>query len=257
MNLAAKNISITRDHKPILKNVDILVRDREFVGLLGPNGSGKSTLLKSIYRTMKPDVGWISLENQDVYELSARQVARRMAVVRQESSIEFDFSVREMVMMGRFPHKSVFQSDSKEDEELVEETLARVGLNGFANRRFMTLSGGEKQRVFIARALAQQAKCLVLDEPTNHLDIHSQLQVMAILKELRCTVFTALHDLNIASVYCDRIYFVKSGEIVASGSPSEIFQPHLIRDVFGVECEVYIHPRTSKPHIVFLSAAES
>lgn len=129
-------------------------------------------------------------------------------------------------------------------------------MQDFADRSFTTLSGGEKQRVLIARALVQQAKLLVLDEPTNHLDIHSQLQIMAILKKLRCTVLTALHDLNIAAVYCDRLYIVKSGEIVASGTPAEVLQPQLINDVFGVECEVSIHPRTSKPHIVFLSATD-
>ncbi|PWA12195.1 ABC transporter [Pueribacillus theae] len=256
MNLAAKNVSLTLNDNPILNNMDILVRNQEFVGLLGPNGSGKSTFLKSIYRTMKPDVGWISLANQDIYKLPPRKVARQMAVVRQESAIEFDFSVREIVMMGRFPHKSAFQSDTKQDEELVNETLARVGMQDFAERSFTTLSGGEKQRVLIARALAQQAKLLVLDEPTNHLDIHSQLQIMAILKKLRCTVLTALHDLNIAAVYCDRLYIVKSGEIVASGTPAEVLQPQLINDVFGVDCEVSIHPRTAKPHIVFLSAIE-
>lgn len=256
MNLTAKNISLTLNEKPILNNMDIHVRNQEFVGLLGPNGSGKSTFLKSIYRTMKPDVGWISLANQDIYQLPPRKVAQQMAVVRQETAIEFDFTVREMVMMGRFPHKSALQQDTKQDEQLVYETLAQVGMQDFAERSFTTLSGGEKQRVLIARALAQQAKFLVLDEPTNHLDIHSQLQIMAILKKLGCTVLTALHDLNIASVYCDRIYLVKSGEIVASGTPSEIFQPPLIRKVFGVECEVSIHPRTLKPHIVFLSAID-
>src|SRR5699024_8641591 len=127
-----------------------------------------------------------------------RQVALQMAVVRQESAVEFDFTVREIVTMGRFPHKSVLEMDTKYDEALVNDTLARVGMHHFADRSFMTLSGGEKQRVLIARALAQQAKILVLDEPTNHLDIHSQLQIMSILKKLKCTVLTALHDLNIA-----------------------------------------------------------
>lgn len=220
------------------------------------DGSGKSTLLKSIYRILKPTAGFISLNDEDIYRLSSKEAAQRMAVVRQESPVEFDFTVREMVMMGRYPYKSFLQSDTKKDEEIIHQALCDVGMHHFADRGYMTLSGGEKQRVLIARALAQQARFLVLDEPTNHLDIHYQLLIMDIVKSSNVTVFAALHDLNVAAAYCDRLYIVKSGRIVAAGTPAEVLHPDLISDVFEVDCEVSIHPVTGRPHIVFFSAIQ-
>lgn len=255
MKLVAENISVEVEKKTILSNVGVEVSAGEFVGLIGPNGSGKSTLLKSIYRAMKPNAGWISLDGDDVYRLSARENAQRMAVVRQESSVEFDFSVMEIVMMGRSPHKRLFQSDSEADSQICEEALVRVGMESYATRSFFSLSGGEKQRVLIARALVQRAKFLVLDEPTNHLDVRYQLQVMDLVRTLGITVLSALHDLNIAAMYCDRLYVINGGKIVASGPPEDILHPRLIRDVFGVETEVTTHPITGKKHVYFFSEA--
>lgn len=240
-------------HKEILREIDVHVERREMVGLLGPNGSGKSTLLKSIYRALKPNAGFISLNDEDIYRLSSRETAKRMAVVRQESPVEFEFTVREMVMMGRYPHKSFLQSDSEQDEEMIQQALHDVGMRDVAERSYMTLSGGEKQRVLIARAIVQQARFLVLDEPTNHLDIHYQLMIMDIVKALNVTVFAALHDLNVAAAYCDRLYVIESGQVVAAGTPAEVLTPGFIRDVFKVNCEVSIHPTAGRPVIVFLS----
>src|SRR5699024_3522988 len=254
MELEVNNISLQINERQILENIKLHVESREMVGLLGPNGSGKSTLLKNIYRTLKPDSGWVSLQGNDVNQLRSKTVAKQMAVVRQESTIQFDFTVREIVAMGRFPHRSSWQSNSSEDEQIINNTLVRVGMNEFSERHFNTLSGGEKQRVLIARALAQQAKLIVLDEPTNHLDIHSQIQIMDILKSLNCSVLTALHDLNIAAFYCDRLYIMQDGKLVATGTPEEVLQPSIINKVFNVNCEVMIHPKTLKPHIMFLSA---
>lgn len=257
MNLHVENISVELEKKTILRDVSLKVRSGEFVGLIGPNGSGKSTLLKSIYRALKPRCGFISLDGADVYELSARQSAQRMAVVRQESSIEFDFTVMEIVMMGRSPHKKLFQSDTAADSRIGEEALERVGMQEYASRSFFSLSGGEKKRVLIARALAQQAEFLVLDEPTNHLDVRYQLQVMNLVKTLGITVFSSLHDLNMAAMYCDRLYVLSGGELVASGTPEEVLEPGVIRDVFGVETEVVTHPGTGKKHVYFFSEAVS
>ncbi|MFC4770250.1 ABC transporter ATP-binding protein [Effusibacillus consociatus] len=253
MNLLVENISITIEKKNLLRNIGLQVETGEFIGLIGRNGSGKSTLLKSVYRIMKPDAGIISLDGEDIFRLSPRQTAQRMAVVRQEAPVEFDFTVREIVKMGRSPHKRLLQSDSTDDQDIVNDSLSRVGMRDLADQSYMTLSGGEKQRVLIARALAQQAKFLVLDEPTNHLDIRYQLQIMDLLKDLKITVLAALHDLNIAGVYCDRLYVIESGEIVTSGTPEEVLRPELLRNVFGVETEVIIHPITGKPHITFFS----
>ncbi|MED1725363.1 heme ABC transporter ATP-binding protein [Brevibacillus parabrevis] len=255
MNLNVENITVGLENKTILHNVSLTVRSGEFVGLIGPNGSGKSTLLKSIYRVLKPRSGLISLDDDNVYQLSARQNAQRMAVVRQESSVEFDFTVMEIVMMGRSPHKRLFQTDTTADSRICEESLERVGMQAYAERSFFSLSGGEKQRVLIARALVQQAEFLVLDEPTNHLDVRYQLQVMDLVKTLGITVFSSLHDLNIAAMYCDRLYVIRDGELVASGTPDEVLEPGLIRDVFGVETEVITHPRTGKKHVYFFSEA--
>jgi iron complex transport system ATP-binding protein len=183
--------------------------------------------------------------------LMRRKVGRRMGVVQQETNTEFEFTVREMVLMGRSPHKGMFDRDSEEDFRIVEEALERVDMLPFAGRSFPTLSGGEKQRVLIARALAQQARFLVLDEPTNHLDIRYQLEMLDLVKGLSVTTLAALHDLNLAAYYCDRLYMLHSGEVVASGAPQEVLHPGLIRTVYGVGSEVRVHPLTGKPHITF------
>ncbi|MEJ8547459.1 heme ABC transporter ATP-binding protein [Brevibacillus borstelensis] len=256
MNLIAEQVSIALDGKEILDHVSLRAKPGTFVGLIGPNGSGKSTLLKSVYRAKKPDAGLVTLDGEDIYRLSPRETAQRMAVVRQEGTVEFDFTVKEIVLMGRSAHKRLFQQDTEEDHWLVQRALIRTGMQDFAERSFLSLSGGEKQRVLIARALVQEAKLLVLDEPTNHLDIRYQLQIMDLLKSLRLTVLAALHDLNIAAAYCDQIYVIQNGRIAAAGTPEQVMHPEMLREVFGVETEVYIHPKTRKKHIVFFSAME-
>jgi iron complex transport system ATP-binding protein len=253
VNLAVTNVSISLNQQDILHQVSIAAEKKELVGILGPNGSGKSTLLKSIYRFLKPDAGIISLNGENIYQLSSRQTARQMAVVRQESPVEFDFIVQEIVAMGRSPHKSLLERDTENDRKIIAQALNRVGMESFSERNYATLSGGEKQRVLIARALAQQAKIFVLDEPTNHLDIYYQLEIMDIVKTLNITVIAALHDLNIAAAYCDRLFVINAGKIVAQGTPQTVLNPSLIYDVFGVESEVVIHPVTDKPHIIFYS----
>lgn len=256
MTLHTSQMAVEIADRMILEQIDLQVKPGAFVGVIGPNGSGKSTLLKTIYRVRKPDAGVVTLDGEDIYRLTPREAAQRMAVVRQESSAEFDFSVREIVMMGRTAHKRLFQSDTARDRELVETALARTGMQDFAERSFLSLSGGEKQRVMIARALAQEARLLVLDEPTNHLDIRYQLQIMEILKSLRLTVLAALHDLNIAAMYCDQLYVLCEGRIAAAGAPQDVLTPKLIREVFGVETEVFVHPRTQKKHIVYLAGID-
>ncbi len=254
MNLRVEDVSWSVDSQPILQEVGAEVGAGEFVGILGPNGSGKSSLLRSIYRALKPDAGYISLNGDDVWKLDPREAARRTAAVLQESPGEFDFVVWEMVLMGRTPHKKMFSRETDEDHALVESALAQVGMLDFAERSFATLSGGEKQRVLIARALAQQARFLVLDEPTNHLDVRYQLEILDLVRGLQVTTFAALHDLNLAAAYCDRVYIIAEGRIVAAGTPEAVLQPELIRNVFGVDAEVQIHPRTGKLHIVYLPA---
>lgn len=222
----------------ILKGIDLRIDDRELVGVIGPNGSGKSTLLKCIYRVLKPSGGAVYLDGRDLNGYTYRESARRLAVVAQHNYYNFDFCVRDVVLMGRAPHKRALDRDNAEDYRIVAGALETVGMSGFANRSFSTLSGGEQQRVILARALAQQTPCLILDEPTNHLDIKYQLQLMDLVRGLDRTVIAAVHDLNIAAMYCDRLYAVKGGQIVGQGAPGELLTPDFIREVYEVDARI-------------------
>ena len=251
MTLNVHGVGWSVDAQRIIDDIRLSVETGEFVGLLGPNGSGKSTLLRCIYRSLKPDAGTISLDGADLLAMPPRDAARRMAVVLQEAQIQFDFTVQEMVLMGRTPHKSGFDPDTSDDWEIVADALAQVNMLDFNERSFGTLSGGEKQRVLIARALAQQSQFLVLDEPTNHLDIRYQLEILDIVRELRVTTLAALHDLNLATLYCDRLYVLCEGRVVASGAPDEVVTADLIYEVYGVRADVATDPTTGRTHITY------
>lgn len=255
MNMKVEKLSFSIQDKRLIESISLEIREGELAGLIGPNGSGKSTLLKNIYRVLKPDKGGVYLNGQDLFRMPIKETARQMAVVSQETNSAFDFLVKDIVMMGRAPHKRLLEVDSRKDHEIVERALTQVGMQHAASSSFATLSGGEKQRVLIARALAQEAGFLILDEPTNHLDIRYQLQMMDLVKALKLTSFAALHDLNIASCYCDRIYVLKEGKLVASGSPDEVMRTDLLRSVFGVSTHISRHPLTGKPLITFLPEA--
>jgi iron complex transport system ATP-binding protein len=252
MNIEVECVTFSIHDKRLIDGICLQVKAGELVGLIGPNGSGKSTLLKNMYRVLKPDSGLVTLDGQDMLRMKYKETARQMAVVSQDAPQTFDFSVRDIVLMGRHSHKKLLEADTVVDHELVEQALERVGMDAQADQGFATLSGGEKQRVLIARALAGQARFLVLDEPTNHLDIRYQLQILDLVKTLRITTLAALHDLNLAAFYCDRMYVLKEGKVVASGITEDVLQPDLLWSVFGVETEICIHPKTGKPNITFL-----
>lgn len=222
MNLSTENIRLSYGAQEILKGVSINGNTGEFIGIIGPNGSGKSTLLKCIYRILKPHAGQVFLDGEELSGISIRNSAKKMAVVAQHNYYNFDFSVMEVVLMGRAPHKKTMERDNAKDFQIAQKALETVEMEGFANRSFSTLSGGEQQRVILARALAQQTPCLILDEPTNHLDITHQIQLMKIVKNLKVTVISAVHDLNIAAMFCDRLYVLQDGEIVGQGTPQDI-----------------------------------
>ena len=251
MRLQVDRVNWSVEGRPILRDVSLSVEQGSITGLIGPNGSGKSTLLRCIYRALRPDSGTISLDGDDLRGLDSRETARRIAVVLQEYPSDFQFTVGEIVSMGRNPHKGMFDRDTTSDRTIIRQALARVGLAGFSHRNFNTLSGGEKQRVVIARTLTQQARFLVLDEPTNHLDIRYQLETMELVKGLGLTTLAALHDLNIAATYCDFIHVIDRGQIVASGRPEDVLHPQLIEDVFGVGATVGADPLTGRPSIKF------
>ena len=238
MEIRASDVRAVLGGSQILRGVDLRAERGELVGIIGPNGSGKSTLLKCIYRVLQPSGGAVYLDGRALSEYSYKASARRVAVVAQHNYYNFDFSVQDVVMMGRAPHKRALDRDNAQDRQMAARALETVGMADFARRSFSTLSGGEQQRVILARALAQDTPCLILDEPTNHLDIKFQLQLMDIVKGLDRTVIAAIHDLNIAAMYCDRLYAVREGGVVASGRPEEVLTPELIRAVYEVEAQV-------------------
>lgn len=251
MRIDVKDVGISVPKKRIVDNATLHVDEGEFVGLIGPNGSGKSTLLKSIYRVMKPDSGDISIDESSLLDMSMKESALALAVVTQHNYYNFDFKVSEVVFMGRTPHKKSMEMDNSEDLRIVEDALSKVNMLDLKDRSFSSLSGGEQQRIILARALAQQTPCLILDEPTNHLDIKYQLEVLDIVKSLGCTAICALHDLNLAAQYCDRIYIMKDGHIVANGTPQEVITESMIQEIYGVKASVTIHPVTKQLNVVY------
>ncbi|MBQ9436832.1 MAG: ABC transporter ATP-binding protein [Lachnospiraceae bacterium] len=252
MKLNVDKIKYTIDGKVIVDGVSLGVEEGSFVSLVGPNGCGKSTLLKNIYKVYKPDSGKVFIDGRDTSEMSAKETAREMSVMQQENNVEFDMTVFDMVMLGRFAHQRLFHNDMAAEKKIVLAGLEEVGLSGYEERSFLSLSGGEKQRTLVARALVQQAKLIVLDEPTNHLDIGYQYQIMNILKKQKLTVFSSIHDLNVASCYCDRIILMKKGKIVDVGTPAEMFVPEKIKLLFGVDTQINTNSATGKPNIVFI-----
>ena len=252
MDVRTDRVYVSVPSKKIVEGATIDVSPGEFVGLIGPNGSGKSTLLKSIYRVMKKDSGEIDLGGESIDSMSYRDSAMRMAVVTQHNYFNFEFKVEDVVFMGRTPHKGPMEMDSSEDRRIVEEALDRVNMLEMKDRAFATLSGGEQQRIMLARALAQDTPILILDEPTNHLDIKYQLEVLDIVKELGCTTLCALHDLNLAAQYCDRLYVLKDGHIISSGRPEDVITPQMIKEVYGVDAIVEKHPVTGLLNIVYI-----
>lgn len=255
MRMKIEDLCYSYGEKPAVDKVSLTVQEGEFVGLIGPNGSGKSTLLKNVYRALTPDSGRILLDGEDLWKMSHRKSAQKLAVVGQENEVPFAFSVEEMVAMGRSPFKRLFETDSRHDRYMVHHALEHLGMAHLEKKNFLELSGGEKQRVLIARAVAQESDFFILDEPTNHLDIRYQLEIFDLIRRLRVTVLAAMHDLNLAALYCDRLYVLKEGRVVLSGTPEEVLTPAHLEEVYGVRCTVERHPRTGKVAITFLPAS--
>ena len=253
MKITTEQLQATLGGSHILKGVSIEVSDKDFVGIIGPNGSGKSTLLKSIYRVLTPQSGTVFLDGNALNSYKPKESARKMAVVAQHNYYNFEFSVQDVVLMGRAPHKKAMERDNADDYRIVREALEKVNMGGFAQRSFSTLSGGEQQRVILARALAQQTQCLILYEPTNHLDIKYQLQLMDIVRSLRLTVVSAIHDLNIAAMYCNKLFVLQNGRIIAFGPPKQVLTREFIRQVYEVEAKLYTDPETGQMHILYES----
>ncbi|MFE2294445.1 ABC transporter ATP-binding protein [Streptomyces sp. NPDC059452] len=242
----------TGEGRHLVDGVDLTAADGETVGLVGPNGSGKTTLLRCVYGTLRPTHGRVLLDGDDLATLPVKARAQRIATVPQDSHAGFELTVGQVVAMGRAPHKRFWEADNAADTALVTDALKRVGIAALEPRTFSSLSGGERQRALVARALVQQPSLVVLDEPTNHLDIRYQLEILSLIRELGTTNLLALHDLNLAAYYCDRIYVLKDGRVVASGTPEEVLTAELLGEVYGVAAEVSTHPKTGAPTVIYL-----
>lgn len=253
--LEARKVSKIYEGTGGLKEVDFQVGLGETVGIIGPNGSGKSTLLKLLSREITPDCGEVYLEGIPLSNIPAKKRATKIAVLNQEEMGEVPFIVEELVQMGRYPYQTHWFGWQKDDQEVVNQSLQVTKTAPFRNRFLNTLSGGERQRVAIAKAYAQEPDYLLLDEPTTFLDLHYQWYLLRILQEWRQThrktLIVVLHDLNLAALFCDRLYLFQSGNVLAHGTPQEVLTKERIEGVYRIQAEVIVHPKYGVPQILF------
>lgn len=239
---------------PVLKGVCLRLSRGEFVGLLGPNGSGKSTLLRVLSGVLKPQRGQVWLAGKPLRNLSAKEVAQQLAFVPQREEVAFAFTAWEVVLLGRAPYIGWWGKERVEDVRATERAMQRTDCLALAERAVGTLSGGERQRVVLARGLAQETPLLFLDEPLTHLDVSHQVGTLSLLRQLNreegLTVLAALHDINLASEFCDRLLVLQQGRVVADGAPAEVVTPELLARVFGVDAWVRVNPATGRPHML-------
>jgi iron complex transport system ATP-binding protein len=255
VSLQAQDVSWSVGGRTIVDGVTLDVEPGATLGLLGPNGSGKSSLLRLLAGVRRPASGTVLLDGRDLRELRRREVARRVAVVEQHATTEVDLRVIDVVRLGRIPHRAAWGPEGTGDREAVALALERTGLQGAEERSWHTLSGGERQRVHIARALAQEPQELLLDEPTNHLDVHHQLELLALVRRLPVTSVVALHDLNLAAMFCDHLVVLAAGRVVATGTPTEVLTPELIADVYRVGAVVTPDGPGGVPAVRFVPGA--
>jgi iron complex transport system ATP-binding protein len=255
--LHVHQISVGYEDASVVDNIDFHVGTGEFFGILGPNGSGKTTLLKALSGILPHTAGTIQLNGKPLHDYSSKELAKLVAVLPQITSHSFSYRVKETVMLGRYPHQNgLFKSVSPLDEEIVQQALRQTGVEALQDRRLDELSGGEKQRVYLAQALAQEPKVILLDEPTNHLDLSYQKNLLELLKKQTIdqglTVISIFHDLNLASLYCDRLIMLNKGETKIVDHPEEVLKEENIRDVYNTEVHKQAHPQVAKPQIVIL-----
>ncbi len=241
----------------ILSQVSFALQRGEMLGLIGPNGAGKSSLLRCLYRYITPDAGKISLFGDNINGFSHKQLATKVAVVQQESPHYFDMTTHQLVSMGLTPHKGLFETNTQADADDIAKALAKVGLEHKALQQYEQLSGGEKQRALIARAIVQKPQLLILDEPTNHLDIRYQIQILELVRQLGISVIASIHDLNLASAMCDRLLLLDQGKCIAQGLPDEVLTETILGNVFDVCCQISSHPQHGKPLITYFYGYQS
>ncbi|MBS9776393.1 MAG: ABC transporter ATP-binding protein [Fusobacterium sp.] len=237
------------DNIELLKDISLNIKNKNIVGIIGANGSGKSTLLKNVYRFLKADSGEIFIKDKNIYEYKNKDLAKEISVLTQKQGMNFNFLVEEIMDMGSYAHEEKYTNKKK--RKIIEDSLSLVGMKEYIDRDFFSLSGGEVQRVLIARTIFQGSEILILDEPTNHLDIKYQIEIMNLLKTLNKTILMVLHDINLASYYCDYVYAMKKGKILYEGSTDKILDEKVIKDIYGVECNILEHPIRKKKMVIF------
>ena len=252
--LCVENLDFYYGRQQILKDINLVINKSEFVGIIGPNGAGKSTLLKILDGILKIEKGNVYIEGEPIENKNRRLLAKSIAYLPQETEFTFSFSVHQVVRMGRYAYIRGIGYYTDHDEDIIRQAMQRMDIERFIDRSFNELSGGEKQRVMIASALAQQPKVLLLDEPTSALDLHHQIEIYRTLKSEqknhKLTILVVTHDINLASQYCDRILLMDKGKILDDGSPAKVLQFKTLQDTFGVEVYIDINPITKSLYIL-------
>ena len=254
VTLEIQNISLNYGQNSVIKELSFQMYTGELLGLVGPNGCGKTSIIKSLSRVFTPTSGRILLGGKDMQRIVRNELARLIGVVPQNPSLPETFTVFEVVILGRNPHMGLLSGETARDIAIVWQAMERTGITHLAKRRIGELSGGEKQRVTIARVLAQEPQVILMDEPTANLDIAQQMDILDLITgmchEKNTASLIAIHDLNIAAQYCSRIIMLKDGELYAGGTPSEVITADNVREVFGADTTIYPHPENNLPMVL-------
>lgn len=251
MELRLDGLSVVADGRSLVRELSLDVASGQVVGLVGPNGSGKSTALRCVYRALRPSSGTVWVGEEDLTRLTVRRSAQVIAAMTQDGAVDLDFTVEEVIALGRAPHLHGNQVLSRREQKLCESAMDRLDIRHLARRGVLTLSGGERQRVLLARALVQEPRVLVLDEPTNHLDVRHQVELLSLLRGSGLTVLVVLHDLNLAAAACDRLGVLRDGRLVTTGTPEDVLTTELVHEVFGVKASIVSHPLTGDPQLLY------
>ncbi len=253
--LQIKDVEVCLGNSTVLEDISLSASKGELIAVIGPNGSGKTTLLRTISKVLKPERGAISIKGVALEHIGSKELAGIIAIVPQNTSVNFGFTALEVVLMGRNPHLKRFQSEGKRDVEIAKKMMELTKTWHLADRRIDEVSGGERQRIVIARALAQEPELLLLDEPTSNLDIAYQIEIMELLKQLACegmAIIAAIHDLNLAAQYCSKLILLDHGRISTSGRAEEVLTAFNIKKVFHATVMVGRHPVSKLPYITHI-----
>lgn len=251
-NITVKNLSFCYDGKEILKDINLDFCKGYFYSIIGPNGSGKSTFIKNISKLISPRQKSVFIDNKDICNFNTRSLSKIMALIPQDTSIDYEFTVFDIVMMGRSPYKRRFEDFNKKDEKIIEKYMRLTRTWEIRDKLITELSGGEVQRVVAARALSQETDIILLDEPTSHLDIQYQIEFLNVFKSLKKDkiIIAVLHDLNLASIFSDEIILINKGKVIAKGTPWQVINKKNIESVYNIPIEIIENPVSKCPHII-------